>query len=265
VWTNTYEDGTAVTGANSCSDWSDLNANSTVPNATMCGDVYSQGNWSAATGCGTCNGTAALYCFEQDVSDLGPVDAGVPEVGEAGTDSGPPSYESGPKTVFVTSQIYTGDLGGLLGADAKCQSLATAAHLTGTYRAWLADVDGSPSTRFSREGHPYHLVDGTLVADDWTDLTSGNLRHAIDLTETGGPPPASVGICDTSPEASRYLVWTETGPDGSGGGDACGEWTDSLSEGSAVGGADMETSGWTLDCFGGIACSGRAALYCFQQ
>ena len=43
------------------------------------------------------------------------------------------------KVIFVTSATYNGKLGGLDGADAICQSLATAAGLADptTYRAWL--------------------------------------------------------------------------------------------------------------------------------
>src|SRR5207248_2675590 len=43
------------------------------------------------------------------------------------------------KRVFVTSVMYDGNLGGLAGADAKCQARATAASLSGTYKAWLSD------------------------------------------------------------------------------------------------------------------------------
>ena len=42
------------------------------------------------------------------------------------------------KRVFVTSANYTGDLGGLVGADSKCQALADSAGLDGNYKAWLS-------------------------------------------------------------------------------------------------------------------------------
>jgi cysteine-rich repeat protein len=73
----------------------------------------------------------------------------------------------GPATriVFVTSEIYTGNLGGLAGADAKCQSLADAAGLPGNYMAWLSTGASSPSTRFTQSPNPYVLVNGTKVAD----------------------------------------------------------------------------------------------------
>ncbi len=101
---------------------------------------------------------------------------------------------SNPGKVFVTSTTYkAGDLGGLTGADAKCQARAMAAGLTGTFRAWLSDANGQPATRFSKERGPYLLVTGSIVANNWTGLTSGTLRHAINVTELGTPaPPATI-------------------------------------------------------------------------
>src|SRR5262245_61095552 len=90
-----------------------------------------------------------------------------------------------PCLVFLSSTEQAGDLGGIAGADAICQSLAHAADLPGTYRAWLSDGNASPSTRFSRSTAPYTLVDGTLIAGNWNELTGGALQHAIDLAETG--------------------------------------------------------------------------------
>ena len=51
------------------------------------------------------------------------------------------------KRAFVTSQLYNGNMGGLAGADARCQGLADAVGLPGTYRAWLSSATESPSTR----------------------------------------------------------------------------------------------------------------------
>src|SRR3989344_6490978 len=45
----------------------------------------------------------------------------------------------GSKRAFVTSATYHGNLGGLAGGDAECQSLANAASLGGIWKAWLSD------------------------------------------------------------------------------------------------------------------------------
>ena len=60
-------------------------------------------------------------------------------------------------TMFITDNQFTGDLGGLDGADDKCQGEADGADdLAGTYRAWLSDFTGSPSTRFETQAaFPY--------------------------------------------------------------------------------------------------------------
>jgi hypothetical protein len=61
--------------------------------------------------------------------------------------------------VFVTSTIYMGYLGGLDGADAKCQSVANAAQLGGTFKAWLRDDTTAARDRLNHATGPYVLVD----------------------------------------------------------------------------------------------------------
>jgi hypothetical protein len=48
---------------------------------------------------------------------------------------------------FVSSQTYDGNLGGLGGADSKCQSLADAVSLPGTFKAVLSDSNNDVSAR----------------------------------------------------------------------------------------------------------------------
>ena len=93
--------------------------------------------------------------------------------------------ESSSKIIFITSETYTGNLGGLAGADVECNSLAEAAELSGTYKAWLSTPTVSAADRLTHSEVPYVLPDGTRVADDWIDFTDGALAHAIDMTDTG--------------------------------------------------------------------------------
>ncbi|MGZ3454239.1 MAG: hypothetical protein ACXVEF_31830, partial [Polyangiales bacterium] len=88
-------------------------------------------------------------------------------------DTGPPETSTANKVVFVTSTLYTGDLGGVAGADSKCQSAAAAASLAGTFKAWVSSATSSPSTTFVRTTGDYALPDGTVVAHGWSGLTSG--------------------------------------------------------------------------------------------
>ncbi|MBW2294474.1 MAG: hypothetical protein JRG89_17575 [Deltaproteobacteria bacterium] len=169
------------------------------------------------------------------------------------------------KRVFVTSQIFNGALGGLAGADEKCQILAIAAGRSGSYRAWLSDSTDSPSTTFTRSDDPYRLVDGTRIADDWTDLTTNDFLNAIDLDENGAPAPSTSTFCDFVTD------WVHTGTlrDGTSNGtdNNCSDWTSALGAG-AWGRYSQTDANWSLSCVGGdlaVNCSQMAALYCFEQ
>ena len=92
------------------------------------------------------------------------------------------------KTVFVTSAGFKGNLGGLTGADDKCQAEADGSASivpSGTYLAWLSDGFDSPDIRFTKSAHPYMLPDGTKIAEDFADLTDGSILHAINIDPTG--------------------------------------------------------------------------------
>jgi hypothetical protein len=192
-------------------------------------------------------------CMDGSVGDLGEGD-GFADGGDSATITNCP----GAKCVFVSSQTFDGNLGDIGGADGKCQSLASAVGLQGTYRAWISDSNGSVLQRFTMSTIPYHLVDGTLVANNWTDLTSGALRHAISLTETGGPPPATT-------VSSGHDVWTDTT---SGAGlnvisEGCGDWNNAGATG-VVGDYTQTSGAWTFRA-SATGCSGTATLYCFEQ
>src|SRR5690606_14620548 len=86
-------------------------------------------------------------------------------------------------TVFVTSTTYAGNIGGTGGANAECQKRAEAAGLPGLYRAWVSvSSSDQPGSTFVAGG-AYKLLDDTVVADNWTDLTDGSLDNPIDRDE----------------------------------------------------------------------------------
>lgn len=166
-----------------------------------------------------------------------------------------------PRVVFVSSQLYTGNLGGLAGADAKCQALADAVKLPGTYMAWLSDNSGSPATRMTRSTGPYVLPDGTQVAADWADLVDGMLDVPIGMTEQLGTPPLGSETC----EDEKPSVWTNTGADGKqiAADESCYNWTNTRGI-STWGRADTSDFFWTSSC-GPIPCQWPGLLYCFEQ
>ncbi|MDC0715626.1 DUF4215 domain-containing protein [Nannocystis bainbridge] len=172
------------------------------------------------------------------------------------------SVTAAQKLVFVTSQMYTGNLGGLAGGDARCQQLADAAGLPGTYLAWLSDVAASPASRMTHADVPYVLPNGTKVADDWADLTDNSLDAPINVTELGGPAPIGDTICAGGGYAT---VYTGTSADGtlSWIHDTCENWQSETAN-AYWGHADAVNQSWTKWCTSG-KCSWKSALYCVQQ
>jgi hypothetical protein len=161
-----------------------------------------------------------------------------------------------------------GNMGGLSGADALCQQAANGASLTGTYKAWLSTGGVSAVSRLTHATVPYVLLDGTVVASNWSALTSGTLAHAIDRTEQN----ASVtGLAN---------VWTASTPAGNFVGSAaglgdCQGWTQGqLSTGGRATcgstlGKDSTWSNYQNDySCGGMSFGGPPSgyqLYCFEQ
>jgi hypothetical protein len=91
-----------------------------------------------------------------------------------------------PKVIFVTSELFDGNLGGVSGADQKCQELADRAGMPGQFLALVNEPGRTIFERFDGDGGPYLLTDGTLVANHFEEL--GNALGALDLTELGSSP-----------------------------------------------------------------------------
>jgi hypothetical protein len=171
-----------------------------------------------------------------------------------------------PKRVFVSSAIYSaGEIGNLAGGDAKCQAMASAASLTGTYRAWLSSSSVSAAARMTQASVPYVLVDGTQVGDNFADLLDSTLDNAINRTETGAVPAASEAICDAATE------WVHTGTRADGtlydANNNCTNFTVNTG-GGAFGKFNSLGGSWTIACGGGAPvnyCGKRAHIYCIEQ
>jgi hypothetical protein len=171
--------------------------------------------------------------------------------------------------VFITSQVMAGDFGGLAGADDRCQSLAQAAKLPGTFKAWLSDSTTNAADRLAHGTKPYTLVDDTTVAGNWSELVSGALRHGIDKTENGDPAPLGENYCLAGGYAA---AWTDTEANGtrSVGDFSCGDWKSQGSDhGAQMGFASGTDRSWTRACNPdprtNAACSWKASLYCIEQ
>ena len=129
---------------------------------------------------------------------------------------------------FVTSSNPKGgNLGGLSGGDAVCQSLAQAAGAGGkTWHAYLSSSTVDAKTRIGNG--PWYNFKGELIANNVADLHSANnkITAATALTEKGaapnylaGNPPQPVA------EPLQHDILTGTNEDGTKNADTCRDWT----------------------------------------
>jgi Protein of unknown function (DUF1554) len=159
------------------------------------------------------------------------------------------------RVVFATSSQVAGSLGGINGADAKCQALADASTSTRVkgraFQAWVSTAASSPSTRFVRGTRAYVRPDTVVIALDWNDLVSGGLRNGIALDENAMPQGGQ--------------AWTGTRSDnGQLGTSTCSDWTAAtfLVKG-VTGNVGGDGNGWSGS--GETTCATGARLYCFEK
>lgn len=176
------------------------------------------------------------------------------------------------KTVFVTSTLQDGNLGGLEGADAICQGLADLAGIGGTrtYKAWLAGgwLDlRSPDTRFTKDPNvPYVRTDGVKVADDYFDLTTA----CAPLPDICLQAPINVDENGATVDSSTRLTWSNVTTAGltlsSGFLAACVDWSNNAGHTGRWADSYSVVPSWTqLFPTIGINCGANLHLYCFEQ
>ena len=138
-----------------------------------------------------------------------------------------------------------GDLGGLEGADAHCNALASAAGSSRTWAAYLSTsmtIDRSTSPMTITDGisardrigaGPWHNAKGVLIANDVEELHSAsvNINSETALDETGNP------VNGRGDEPNKHDILTGSDSAGhfstAGGDTTCNNWTSS-GEGSAI-------------------------------
>ena len=190
------------------------------------------------------------------------------------------NQEQAPMTFFITSADQAANFGGLTGADAICQSLATAAGAGDrTWRAYLSTQGADAVNARDRIGSgPWHNTNGVQIAANVADLHGDNERDRnylfgeTALDENGNAIPGR----GAQPQNKHDIL---TGSDSrgmamTGDGDfTCNNWT-SGGEGSArVGHHDRSGGGNTSwnSTHGSRGCSlellngsgGAGKFYCF--
>lgn len=105
-------------------------------------------------------------------------------------------------------------------------------------------------------------MDNQIVANNWADLTDGELKNTIDINESG-KPISTKGI---SPPGA----WTGTNTSGNIKTPNCADWTSSSTQLDGIGGSISHIYGWTDAWVTGgspsfAKCSNWHHLYCFEQ
>ena len=161
------------------------------------------------------------------------------------------------RRVFVTSAELKGDFGGVTGADKICQMAAMGAKFDdpNTFKAWLSDSVQGPWDRFDTSfSGIYELPDGTVVVrGGWSDLTDGDLEHAIDQDEI-------------QTVVAFSFVWSNTKPDGTPAIlSHCKNWSNSGFEDGNAGKSDVsiKDAAWTQAQ--DISCASASRIYCFED
>jgi hypothetical protein len=120
----------------------------------------------------------------------------------------------------LSSRLAPSMIGGLTGADMKCNAAAGAAGLPGNYKPWLSTTTVNAKDRFANV-QSWIRVDGLPFAASVTTLIQGKILYPPFLTETGA----------TLTPSTDY-VWTGTGSDGTvNGTNTCGDWATTAGKG----------------------------------
>ncbi|CAN5903669.1 hypothetical protein BH11MYX3_BH11MYX3_21410 [soil metagenome] len=133
----------------------------------------------------TANATAAKFTGWSGGGCAGTADCTITLTANTTVDAG---FKLKPNILFVTSGLFTGNLGGLAGADALCKDAASTGGLRGTYAAYLSSISGNtPIPAPSRVGTAsgWVRVDGRPVMNSISQMHGGMMVNPPSLTEVG--------------------------------------------------------------------------------
>ena len=150
--------------------------------------------------------------------------------------------------LFVTRKAYTGDLGGIRGANKKCNDQAEKFGIQGRWQALLS-VDGDAAESRIAVHNPIHNGAGFTVVSDANSLWKS--ASGIGRPVLYGP----------NGEEATGKVWTATTAGGEHTGPDCSDWT-STSRTGVVGAPSQTGEAW-MDSGTG-ECSEPHHLYCID-
>ena len=162
--------------------------------------------------------------------------------------------------VFTTEAGYSGNLGGLAGADGICAAHAAGAGLTGMFVAWLSTSTVSAVSRLG-SARGWMRTDGRLFADSTPAMLGSR--------QTFYPPILNASGVDVSKTGALFPplsnAWTGTYQDGTAKGNAtqrCGDWISTSGNGFV--GMPARWFAWN-DANTVWPCNAASgAIYCFE-
>jgi hypothetical protein len=223
----------AMSGCGASGDKGDTDT-STGTSAVTTG---STGSSSTPTSGSTTDSTSSTSSTPTSGSSSGAVDpstssssTGAPSTGDASSSSGTTSGVDEPSLSFFVSSTgsLTANLGGLDGADTRCQTLADAVGAGGkTWHAYLSvekGPDDQPVHAKDRIGEgPWYNAALVMVAADVADLHTKFGDHTVFLDENGAMVN---GQWENSPDPNEHDILTGTNRDGTvAPGKTCADWT----------------------------------------
>jgi hypothetical protein len=150
----------------------------------------------------SCGGQYRLYCFGTDHSQpvLPPANTG--------------------RLAFLSSLPFAPSTG-LAAADSLCENDATAAALTGTYKALLATENVHAASRFNLTGSTWVRLDGVKVVNQASDLTDPQLMAPLNLQADGATYLGNVNVWKGADDFNTVGVGT-----------SCSSWTSTVGDGN---------------------------------
>ncbi|NUN04818.1 MAG: DUF1554 domain-containing protein [Bdellovibrio sp.] len=174
---------------------------------------------------------------------------------------------------FITSTTYDGNLGGIAGADAKCQARANAASLGGTWKAIISDSTTNAQSRMKFRTKPVYDLAGRLLWNPAQGVTHSNDSYTMYIpspfyspgqTVVGAPTMAS-GLRTTElGGTATNETWSGSDPYGAAVANThCTNWSTTAGNGF-VGRADTVTQTWIYYTTRSCA-TATLSLYCLED
>lgn len=165
--------------------------------------------------------------------------------------------ETGTRRIFV-SEAGQGNIGGVGGADARCQAEAVAAGWGGNWQAMISEVNSAtnqPGLRMDFNWDTVTNMNGDVVATSWNDLWDGTIANPINYDEIGAVVSTNTFVF-TGTSSSGVPVSTSTD---------CLNWTTNASSTwtATLGLLTATNSAWISNSQ--PVCSTTGRIYCFEQ